>query len=47
MGSIQLQDKLHRLIHQQVADGHAASEAAFLEDAILRFVEDARAEEEI
>lgn len=31
MGVVQVPDELHRLIEQQVADGRASSQAAFLE----------------
>ncbi len=46
MGAIQLPDELQRVIEGEVAEGRAASAAAFLEEAVLRLVEDAHAEEE-
>jgi antitoxin ParD1/3/4 len=45
MGSIQLPDELQRVIERQVAEGRAASAVAFLEEAVMRLVDDARAEE--
>ena len=46
MGIIQLPDELERVIKRQVADGRAANPTAFLEEAVMRLVEDARAEED-
>ncbi len=46
MGVVQLPDELQRVIEQQVAEGRAASPAAFLEEAVMRLVDDARSEEE-
>ncbi len=34
MGYVQLPDDLSSLIEQQIADGHAASEAAFVAEAV-------------
>ncbi len=45
MGAIQVTDKLQRMIERQVAEGRAASATAFLEEAVLRLVDDARLEE--
>lgn len=46
MGAIQLPDEIQRMIERQVEEGRATSAAAFLEEAVLRLVEDANAEEE-
>ena len=46
MGVVQLPDVLQRAVDQQVAEGRAASSAAFVEEAILRLIDDAAAEEE-
>jgi len=46
MGVVQLPDELERVIERQVAEGRAASLAAFLEEAIMRLVDEAHAEEE-
>jgi predicted transcriptional regulator len=46
MGAVQLSDEVERLIAGQVATGRAASLTAFLEEAVMRLVEDAQAEEE-
>ena len=46
MGAVQLPDELQRAIERQVAKGRAASTAAFLEEAVLRLIEEARLEEE-
>ena len=43
---VQLPDELQRVIEQQVAEGRAASLAAFLEEAVTRLVDESRAEEE-
>lgn len=47
MGAIQLPDEIEHLVSQQVAKGRAASPAEFLEEAVLRLIEDDGAEEEI
>ena len=44
MGAVQLPDELQRVIERQVAEGRATSTAAFLEEAVLRLVDDARLE---
>ncbi len=44
--SIQLSEELVRTIESHVQDGHAASPAALLEEAVRRFVEDVRGEED-
>jgi Arc/MetJ-type ribon-helix-helix transcriptional regulator len=46
MGAVQLPDELQRAIDRQVAEGRAASAAAFVEEAVLRLLDDARAEED-
>ncbi|MEO8716358.1 MAG: hypothetical protein ABI369_15235 [Acetobacteraceae bacterium] len=46
MGVIQLPDELQLAIERQVADGRARSAAAFLEEAVLRLIDEARSEEE-
>ncbi len=46
MGAVQLPDELERVIERQVAEGRAASPAAFLEEAVRRLVEETRAEED-
>ena len=46
MGVVQLPDELQRVIERQVADGRATSPAAFLEEAVRRLVDDAKAEED-
>ena len=46
MGVIQLSDELQRVIERQVAEGRAASPAAFLEEAVRRLVEEAGGEED-
>ncbi len=46
IGVIKLPDELQRVIERQVAEGRAPSPAAFLEEAVMRLVEDARAEED-
>lgn len=45
MGAVQLPDELQREIERQVAEGRAASAAAFLEEAVLRLIDDGRREE--
>ena len=46
MGVVQLPDELQRVIERQVAEGRAASPAAFLEEAVMRLVDEAGAEED-
>jgi len=46
MGVVQLPDELQRVIERQVAEGRATSAAAFLEEAVLRLIDDARLEEQ-
>ncbi len=46
MGVVQLPDELQRVIERQVAEGRASSPAAFLEEAVMRLVEEARDEED-
>jgi Arc/MetJ-type ribon-helix-helix transcriptional regulator len=45
MGMIQLPDELQRLIEREVAEGHAASAAAFLEEAVIRLVQEFHADD--
>lgn len=46
MGLVRLPDEIQRMIERQVAEGRAASPAAFLEEAVMRLVEEARSEED-
>ncbi len=46
MGVVQLPDELQRVIERQVAEGRAASPTAFLEEAVMRLVDDTNAEED-
>ena len=46
MGGIQAADELQRVIERRVVEGRAASAAAFIEEAVLRLVDDARLEDE-
>jgi predicted transcriptional regulator len=46
MGVVQLPDELQRVIDRQVAEGRAASPTAFVEEAVMRLVEEAGAEED-
>ncbi|HEY4254049.1 MAG TPA: hypothetical protein VGM87_22770 [Roseomonas sp.] len=46
MGVLRLPDELQRVIEQQVAEGRASSPEAFLEEAIMRLVDEGRAEED-
>jgi Arc/MetJ-type ribon-helix-helix transcriptional regulator len=46
MGAVQLPDELQRVIEQQVAEGRATSTVAFLEEAVLRLVDEGRLEQE-
>jgi Arc/MetJ-type ribon-helix-helix transcriptional regulator len=45
MGVVQLPDELQRVIERQVAEGRAASSAAFLEEAVRRLVDETTGEE--
>lgn len=45
MGVVQLPDELQRAIERQVEAGRATSAAAFLEEAVLRLIDDAHAED--
>jgi predicted transcriptional regulator len=45
MGAMQLSDELQRMIERQVAEGRAASPMAFLEEAVMRLIDDAGVEE--
>jgi len=44
MGAIQLPDELQHAIDQQVAEGRAESAAAFVEEAVLRLIDDINGE---
>ena len=44
MGVVQLSDELQSVIERQVAEGRAISSTAFLEEAIMRLVDDTRSE---
>ncbi len=46
MGVINLPDEVQRVVDQQVAEGRAASASAFVEEAVVRLIHDARAEED-
>ena len=46
MGAVQLSDELQRVIERQVAEGHATSTVAFLEEAVLRLVDERRLEQQ-
>lgn len=46
MSVVQLPDELQRVIERQVAEGRAVSPAAFLEEAVMRLVEEAKGEED-
>lgn len=46
MGVVQLPDKLQRVIERQVAEGRAASPTAFLEEAVMRLIDETSAEED-
>ncbi len=46
MGALHLPDELQRVIERQVAEGRATSAGAFLEEAVLRLIEDVCLEEE-
>jgi hypothetical protein len=43
MGMIPLSEELQRLVEREVAAGRAATPAAFVEEAVLRLIEDAHA----
>ena len=45
MGGVQLPDGLQRVIERQVAEGRASSPTAFLEEAVMRLVDETSAEE--
>ena len=46
MGVVQLTDELQRVIERQVAEGRATSPTAFLEEAVMRLVDETRGEED-
>ena len=46
MGVVQLPDELQRVIERQVAEGRATSPTAFLEEAVMRLVDETRSEED-
>ena len=46
MGVVQLPDGLQRVIEWQVAEGRAGSPTAFLEEAVMRLVDETSAEED-
>lgn len=46
MGMVQLPDELQRMVERQVAEGRAASATAFLEEAVMRLIDETRAEED-
>ena len=46
MGVVQLSDGLQRVIERQVAEGRASSPTAFLEEAVMRLVDETSAEED-
>ena len=45
MGIVRLPDEIGKMIDSQVALGRARSASAFVEEAVLRLLDDARAEE--
>lgn len=45
MGVVQVSDELQYVIERQVAEGRAANLAAFLEEAVMRLVDETRVEE--
>ena len=47
MGVVQLPDHLRQVIVQQVAEGRAESEAAYLEEAVRRYAAELEAEDDI
>jgi Arc/MetJ-type ribon-helix-helix transcriptional regulator len=46
MSAVQLPDELQRAIERHVAEGRATSAAAFLEEAVLRLIDDAAREDD-
>ena len=46
MGAVRLPDELQRVIERQVAEGRATSPTAFLEEAVMRLIDDGTAEED-
>jgi Arc/MetJ-type ribon-helix-helix transcriptional regulator len=46
MGVVQLPEELQRVVERQVAEGRASSPSAFLEEAIMRLVDESAAEED-
>ena len=46
MGAVQLPDELERVIERQVAEGRATSAVAFLEEAVLRLLDEDRLEQD-
>lgn len=46
MGAIAVSDELQCIIEREVAAGRAATATAFVEEAVLRLIEDAREEAE-
>jgi Arc/MetJ-type ribon-helix-helix transcriptional regulator len=46
MGAVQLPDELQRVIDRQVEQGRATSAAAFVEEAVLRLIEDTQSQED-
>lgn len=46
MGVVQLSDELQRMIERQVAEGRATSPTAFLEEAVMRLVDETATEED-
>jgi Arc/MetJ-type ribon-helix-helix transcriptional regulator len=47
MSTVQLPDHLRQVIAQQIAQGRAESEAAYIEEAVRRYAEDLDTEDEI
>ena len=45
MGEVQLPEELQRVIERHVAEGKATSPAAFLEEAVMRLVDETASEE--
>ena len=46
MGVVRRPDELQRVLEQHVAEGRASSQAALLEEAVMRLIDEARAEED-
>ena len=46
MGVVQLPDELQREVERQVAEGRAANLGAFLEEAVMRLVDETHAEDD-